>query len=169
MATPFGGVPSASSLHLKAPINNPKLKANGIGGEKKSQAQDRNVFFNSLRKQAEMKNGLLHHHPEPNCGAPSPLSISSISNSVMKSDEEAIGVSAAASCQEKDIVATPGSGSEFSVAENGNGNGCDQEPETLVAPDGEEKAFLESLGWSENAGEDALTVEEIESFVKKVR
>lgn len=79
-----------------------------------------------------------------------------------------MGVSAASACREKNILETPGSGLEPPVAENGNGNGCDEEPETLVAPDGEEKAFLESLGWSENAGEGALTAEEIESFVKKV-
>ncbi|ONK75204.1 uncharacterized protein A4U43_C03F14440 [Asparagus officinalis] len=36
-----------------------------------------------------------------------------------------------------------------------------EEPETLVVLDEEEKTFVDSLGWNENAGEDALTAEEI--------
>lgn len=36
-----------------------------------------------------------------------------------------------------------------------------------VAPNEEEKAFLVSLGWNENANDDALTAEEIQSWIKK--
>lgn len=54
-------------------------------------------------------------------------------------------------------------------AENGNcsAGGCALEQEKL-APDEEEAAFLRSLGWEENTGEEALTREEIESFLSEV-
>lgn len=37
-----------------------------------------------------------------------------------------------------------------------------------IAVDPEEEAFLQSLGWDKNAGEEALTKEEIDAFLKKV-
>lgn len=160
--TSLGGVPSASVSHLKSTAN-PKLKANGLGSEKKPQfqAQDRNHFFNSLRKQAEMKNG-VSHHSELSCGESSFPSASPPSNPVMKSDEQIRAVSAN---QGKHDVSASGSGLE--LVENGNSNACDEESETFVAPDEEEKAFLKSLGWNENASGGGLTDEEILSFVKK--
>ena len=165
MATSLSGVPPASSPHPKSPVN-PKQKVNGVGGGKHD-------FFNSIRKQSVMKNGVSHHHhhPELSCGgALTPSSVSSLSNSVMKSDEQVMGGdSAAFACQEKNVIATSNSGLESPVADNGNANACEEEPEAMVAPDDEEKAFLCSLGWNENAGEGALTAEEILSFVKKVK
>lgn len=168
--TSLGSVSSASSPHSNSSANS-KLKANGVGGEKKpqSQAKDRNHFFNSLRKQAELKNGVPHHPSESNCGSSSSssLSASAMSNLMMKSDEQVTGDSAISACQGKEILGAYNSGIRSSIAENGSMG--DEEPETFVAPDEEEKAFLKSLGWNENAGEGALTAEEIESFVKKVK
>ncbi|ONK75214.1 uncharacterized protein A4U43_C03F14540 [Asparagus officinalis] len=170
LATSVGGLSSVSLPQLKSMPVSAKIKANGLGGEKKPLlSQDRNNFFNSLRKQAEKKNCILHHHSdsEVSSAMSSSSSESTMSSSVMKSNEQIFGVCAASACEEKNLLATSDSGLEPSVAENGNENVCNEEPEALVAPDEEEKAFLESLGWSENAGEDALTAEEIESFVKK--
>ncbi|KAG6490734.1 hypothetical protein ZIOFF_052044 [Zingiber officinale] len=43
----------------------------------------------------------------------------------------------------------------------------DASPCSDVTVDPEEEAFLQSLGWDKNAGEDALTEEEINAFLKK--
>lgn len=127
--------------------NNSKPEGNGIGLDKNknknpsSQSQDRKKFFSCLRDQAKMKNGVLY--PEE------------------KTNELNI--------QEKTVLPASNSDMKYcTLTVNGNKDACNGEPEIeALVPDEEEKAFLESLGWNPNTGEDALTAEEIASFVKK--
>lgn len=156
------GIPLAAISYLTGQVH-PKLKVNGKAsalssssfGEKKppsSQAQNRNDFFNSLRKKSSSSQANTNQE-DPRCKVSAP--------SLEKLDEVAVS--------NKQKVASPVmSTSQFSV-ENGNCSGSFktiEEPERLV-PDEEEAAFLRSLGWEENAGEEALTPEEIESFLSE--
>lgn len=149
------GIPLSSISDLTGQVY-PKLNVNGKAsaptsssfGEKKlpSQAQNRNDFFNSLRK----KSPSSHENANQDiiCKASAP--------NLEKLDEVAVD---AFSDKEKDV----------SSMENGNCPGsvkAVEETERLV-PDEEEAAFLRSLGWEENAGEEALTPEEIESFLSE--
>ncbi|KAH0453906.1 hypothetical protein IEQ34_018230 [Dendrobium chrysotoxum] len=134
---------------------NPKLKVDGKGGalsprKLSSQVQNRNDFFNSLRKKSS--SGQQHSN----------------ANNVLNSDTssfilEKVGVQFA-------VDSTPAKNKNafYCSVENGNCSAVDcdafEEPEKL-APDEEEEAFLRSLGWEENAGVEALTHEEIESFL----
>ncbi|KAJ6798437.1 uncharacterized protein M6B38_273885 [Iris pallida] len=159
-----GSVQSAPSPHPRSTIN-PKLKVNGtVGGEKNplSPAKGRNDFFNGLRKQPMPRNSSAINL-ETNCIASSSSS-SSASNLVVETIGEITGASAS---QENDIPTASTTNSGCPDMENGSNDACDEEPERLVPLDEEEAAFLRSLGWEENAGEEALTQEEIESFVSK--
>ncbi|KAL0909582.1 hypothetical protein M5K25_020464 [Dendrobium thyrsiflorum] len=134
---------------------NPKLKVDGKGGafsprKLSSQVQNRNDFFNSLRKKSS--SGQQHSN----------------ANNVLNSDTpsfilEKVDVQFA-------VDSTPAKNKNvfYCSVENGNCSALDcdafEEPEKL-APDEEEEAFLRSLGWEENAGVEALTHEEIESFL----
>ncbi|KAK8930549.1 hypothetical protein KSP39_PZI016968 [Platanthera zijinensis] len=121
-------------------------------GEKKlpSQAQNRNDFFNSLRKKTS-SSSQENISQDSSCRAPAPNS-----QKFDDASEKAKDVSS--------LICT----TECSV-ENGN---CSEssnyfyESEQLV-PDEEEEAFLRSLGWEENDREEALTREEIESFLSE--
>ncbi|KAK8951990.1 hypothetical protein KSP39_PZI003396 [Platanthera zijinensis] len=119
-----------------------------------SQTQKRNDFFNSLRKKTS---------PSQLGNAADDLSCDISSSNAQKAGK----LIAADSTSAK----PPSSSLNSNSAENGNcfSGGCCalEEPEKLV-PDEEEAAFLRSLGWEENAGEEALTREEIESFLSEV-
>ncbi|KAI0507545.1 hypothetical protein KFK09_013671 [Dendrobium nobile] len=154
-----GSIPPTTVQSFKGPMN-PKLKVDGQGGaltirshgEKKitTQAQKRNDFFNSLRNKS----------PAIQPANPNDDQSCNVSSSKLdKISVDSTSVMAASSFN---------SNSHCSV-ENGNcsaGGGAFEEPEKL-APDEEEAAFLRSLGWEENAGEEALTREEIESFLSE--
>ncbi|KAI0495834.1 hypothetical protein KFK09_022140 [Dendrobium nobile] len=135
---------------------NPQLKVDGKGSalsprKVSSQVQNRNDFFNSLRKKSS--SGQQHSN----------------ANNVLNSDTssfillEKVGVQFA-------VDSTPAKNKNvfYCSVENGNCSAVDcdafEEPEKL-APGEEEEAFLRSLGWEENAGVEALTHEEIESFL----
>ncbi|PKA53503.1 hypothetical protein AXF42_Ash008999 [Apostasia shenzhenica] len=130
----------------------------GLYGEKKpiSQAQNRNDFFNSLRKKTSASQ---------QANANQELSLDASSSNLEKLDEHVDDDSTFG--KEKDKL--PPFSSLQSSFENGTTEVCDaiEEPGRLV-PDEEEAAFLRSLGWEENAGEEALTREEIESFLSEV-
>lgn len=125
-----------------------------VGERKLSHAQERNDFFNLLRKKSLNPTGSI---PEPDfLGAADDLQSAS-SDSIPN-------------CQ-------PGLDCS---AENGNFS-TDEPDRRLYAeieeshsyldavldPE-EEEAFLRSLGWDKNAGEEALSQEEIDAFLKKV-
>lgn len=144
-------VPATPSRVLpppKGPLNM-MLKVDAKGGalssssyaEKKlpSQAQNRSDFFNSLRKKASAAND------GPNGDASS--------FNLEKVDEQFTLDSISAK-------------NDKAENQNCSAGGCDtfEEPEKLD-PDEEEASFLRSLGWEENAGVEALTREEIESFL----
>ncbi|PKA63750.1 hypothetical protein AXF42_Ash017034 [Apostasia shenzhenica] len=157
------GIPPAAIKPVNGLIN-PKLKVDGRVqyltqfGEKKpvSQAQNRNDFFNSLRKKTSASQQATADQ------------YSSCTDS--SSNSQSLGGQVgnnSASIEEKPSSITT---SKF-LAENGNCPivGCDVPEEPVkLATDEEEAAFLRSLGWEENAGEEALTREEIESFLSEV-
>ncbi|XP_020586750.1 uncharacterized protein LOC110028995 isoform X2 [Phalaenopsis equestris] len=157
VASPGGGIPPAAILDLSGQPYS-KLNVNGKTGapssssfgEKKLpyQAQNRNDFFNSLRKKSSSSQE--NTKQDPGCKVFASPSLEKLNEVV------AVG---AISDKEKDLSTL-----QHSV-DNGSFKAV-EEPERL-APDEEEAAFLRSLGWEENAGEEALTPEEIESFLSE--
>ncbi|KAL6962092.1 hypothetical protein U1Q18_037047 [Sarracenia purpurea var. burkii] len=155
----FSTVPAAPATPLKS-----QNKSNGqvaaalamnLGSsmeKKPSQAQSRIAFFNHMRKKAS-----------PNASSILPNSgVGVLSPTVEKSGEILEGANVPVS-----LHATE-NGSEV----NDNGDTCDGEKNLClngtVYPDEEEAAFLRSLGWEENAGdEDGLTEEEINAFYEE--
>ncbi|KAJ7959089.1 mediator of RNA polymerase II transcription subunit 1 isoform X2 [Quillaja saponaria] len=125
-----------------------------------SQVQSRNDFFNLIKKKTSMNTSIAH-----------PDSAPVISSPTMGKSGELKG----------EVVCVPLSPHAF---ENGvevisNGDPCeddhrisdeekDMKPSDTVYPDEEEAAFLRSLGWEENSGEDeGLTEEEINAFYQE--
>lgn len=151
--TASSGIPPATIQPHKGSMN-PKLKADSKGGalspkKLSSQLQNRNDFFNSLRK----KTSSSGQHPND----------SNVSNN----DASSFILEKAGAQFDDDSLAKKKIVFHCSVEnENCSAGECDafEEPEKL-APDEEEAAFLRSLGWEENAGVEALTHEEIESFL----
>lgn len=117
-----------------------------------SQAQSRNDFFNLMRKKTSLNNSTVM----PDSG---PV----ISSSTMeKSDEVIIKEvdSVPASSHENGEIMTSNGDASCHVGENNS------VPSGAVVPE-EEAAFLRSLGWDENAGDEGLTEEEINSFIEE--
>ncbi|XP_038907228.1 mediator of RNA polymerase II transcription subunit 1 isoform X2 [Benincasa hispida] len=125
-----------------------------------SQVQSRNDFFNLIKKKTSMSSAVL----SDSCSSVKSPSISH-SNELTR--------------EETDMPASPRV-IENGAVENRNGDGseevrasCDtgEKTESHVAAeslDEEEAAFLRSLGWDENCGEDeGLTEEEINSFYRE--
>lgn len=122
-----------------------------VGERKLSHAQERNDFFNLLRKKSLNPTGSI---------------------------PEADFLGAADDLQNASSDSTNEPGLDCSAE---NGNFSINEPDRLYAeieeshsyldsvldPE-EEEAFLRSLGWDKNAGEEALSQEEIDAFLKKV-
>lgn len=159
-------VQAAPGHHLPSTANS-KLKVNGkVGGERKplSQVQGRHDFFNSIRKK-EMSRNSSAANLEAECVASpsSSLSTSSASNSVAQSCKHITGASAS----QEDIPSVSTSNAECSLVENGNNGTCDGKFETLPPPDEKEAAFLQSLGWEENAVVEPISQEEIAYFLNK--
>ncbi|KAF5954915.1 hypothetical protein HYC85_007771 [Camellia sinensis] len=157
--------PVGPSTPLKSP-NNSKLSTvehkvaalalnSGSTVEKRpslSQAQSRSDFFNLMRKKTS-----------PNTSAFLPDSgVAVISPTVEKSGEVVKGASALVSpCVTEDGSEVTSNGDTHEGEKNLCLNGA-------VYPDEEEAAFLRSLGWEENAGEDdGLTEEEINAFYEE--
>ncbi|CAK9171727.1 unnamed protein product [Ilex paraguariensis] len=155
------GSPKVSALERKAAA----LVLNPISMAKKrpslSQAQSRSDFFNLMRKKTSGNTSAILADASP----------AVLSPTVEKSGEPI-----------KEVVSAPASPR---VAENGTriDSNDDSNEETprfsdggeknvhlngAVYPDEEEAAFLRSLGWEENAGEDeGLTEEEINAFYRE--
>ncbi|RWW59288.1 hypothetical protein BHE74_00033793 [Ensete ventricosum] len=175
---PIGIVPSSAILPLKS-LTDQKLKADKNGalthtstGERKllSQAQNRNDFFNLLRKKSLTSSSAI---PEPSSvetvsilgrsEAENPQITSSVNmeNNNLKPVSESDQPTEISDCLDGDSCASDGSARFYTG--NGETNPCSD-----VVVDPEEEAFLQSLGWDKNAWEEALTKEEIDAFLKKV-
>ncbi|XP_042412906.1 uncharacterized protein LOC122001974 isoform X1 [Zingiber officinale] len=157
----LGLVPSTASVASKTQSDqkNKGEDKNGVlkrvvsVGERKllSHTQNRNDFFNLLRKKSLNPSGSIR---EPGSHGP-PEDLQNASSVSVQN------------CQP---------GLDFSAE---NINLSTDEPDRLyvdnkeansyldAVPDPEEEAFLRSLGWDKNAGEEALTQEEIDAFLKK--
>lgn len=158
VATTSSGTLPSTIPFLKGQVNpklhnvdgRPSALNSSSFGEKKppSQAQNRNDFFNSLRKKTSSSSQENINH-NLSCNASEPPNLE-------KFDD--------ASTKEKDVLST----SQLSVEDGSCSESCEvvEEPVQLV-PDEEEEAFLRSLGWEENDREEALTPEEIESFLSE--
>ncbi|KAG6520904.1 uncharacterized protein LOC122051788 [Zingiber officinale] len=159
---PSAAVPSTKNqadLKLRVDEKNGALTRVSVGERKLlSRAQNRNDFFNLLRKKSLTTSSSILE--SGSIEAIENLHSSSLDN-VQKNGHQGLDCS----------------------AENGSftNEGCLSTDETdrLYADnektksfldggiDPEEEAFLQSLGWDKNAGEEALTQEEIDSFLNK--
>ncbi|KAG9450390.1 hypothetical protein H6P81_010355 [Aristolochia fimbriata] len=178
----LGVVPPATfTPPLKSP-NGPQLKKQSSSVSDRrplSQAQNRNDFFNSLRKKVSSAN--------PNHSSASSDSSTLVSSSLSeKSELQMPGSSSSLPVGKDATVVSLGSELDWVPTENGahvagNGDTCDVSEtcpavhteknlgsDEVVFPDEEEAAFLKSLGWEENGGEEeALTEEEIKAFYEE--
>lgn len=167
--------PSAASTPLRSPNNlkNSSLERKVAAFNQKSgfkerrpsssQVQSRNDFFNRLKKQTSTNTSTVL----PDSG---PV----ISSPTMEKSDEIIG----------EVVSAPASphAIENGAEVTSNGDACEVvqrfsvvgedniSSSATICPDEEEAAFLRSLGWEENSGEDeGLTEEEINSFYQRIQ
>ncbi|XP_068643269.1 flocculation protein FLO11-like [Aristolochia californica] len=174
------GPPSTFAPPLKSPNGaQPKKQGSSVTDRRPlSQAQNRNDFFNSLRKKVSSAN---HNHSSASSDSSS-LVLPSLSE---KSELQMPDSSSVPEGKDAAVV-TPGSEVDWEPTENGahvagDGDACDESetfsagdieknlaPDDVVFPNEEEAAFLKSLGWEENGGEEeALTEEEIKAFYEE--
>ncbi|XVE48709.1 hypothetical protein DITRI_Ditri01bG0024000 [Diplodiscus trichospermus] len=184
MSSPPSVTPSAAaSAPLRSSGNSPRFApadhnqtALLITIEKRptAQAQSRNDFFNLLKKKSTT-----------NSASSVPDSGPAVSPSVLKksdglgiedSNTSAVLKEGGVPSSEISIVDLPTNKSEITY--NGDSYSWSQQctsngdrhssPDDFLYPDEEEAAFLRSLGWEENAGDDeGLTEEEISAFFKE--
>uniref|UniRef100_A0A5B6ZMJ3 Putative cell wall protein AWA1 n=1 Tax=Davidia involucrata TaxID=16924 RepID=A0A5B6ZMJ3_DAVIN len=153
--------PKLSTVERKAAA----LALNPIGTVEKrpslSQAQSRSDFFNLMRKKTSMNTSIIL--PDSDAADLSPT--------VEKSGEVIKEVSAPVRpCETENgskVTINGDTHEEIQTFDVGEKHSC---LNGTVYPDEEEAAFLRSLGWEENAGEDeALTEEEINAFVQECK
>lgn len=162
--------PSGSAL-LRSSGNSPKSSSGPLCvtiEKRPSQAQSRNDFFNLLKKKSSTNS----------TSAVPDSSVSENSGEIVTEDageSVPVKVGDAPSSDSSPLSTNNGGGiSHDDSAYVGSwvclGNGeKHSSPDMVLDPDEEEAAFLRSLGWEENAGEDeGLTEEEISAFVKEV-
>ncbi|XP_031251075.1 uncharacterized protein LOC116108977 isoform X2 [Pistacia vera] len=170
--SPHGTSSPSGSVPFRSSGNSPKKGAERSSGplratiEKRptSQAQSRNDFFNLLKKKSSTNSTST---------VPDSSSVSEKSGEIVTEDAgESVPLQVSA---DSSPLSTNNSGG---ITQNGDaydgsqvrlGNGEKHlSPDMVLDPDEEEAAFLRSLGWEENAGEDeGLTEEEISTFVKE--
>ncbi|XP_039055684.1 uncharacterized protein LOC120198403 isoform X2 [Hibiscus syriacus] len=152
--------PKFSAGERKAATMNP---ISGFTVEKRpslAQTQSRNDFFNLLKKKTSINTSAGLSDSDPHIS----------SSTILKSEvsNEAASASAPAHGNENCTAATNNNG----TCQDAKGFSDDGEKDmisfAMVYPDEEEAAFLRSLGWEENSGEDeGLTEEEINAFCKE--
>ncbi|XVF36833.1 hypothetical protein REPUB_Repub19eG0092500 [Reevesia pubescens] len=156
--------------------NNPKLSAgerkaaalNPIAGftvEKRpslAQTQSRNDFFNHLKKKTSTNTSAGLPDLDPN--------VSSSTTEKSEVTKELVSASATAQANENGTAATS-NGDTCQEAQRFSEDGEKKMSSTaMVYTDEEEAAFLRSLGWEENSGEDeGLTEEEINAFYQECK
>ncbi|ONK60896.1 uncharacterized protein A4U43_C08F23830 [Asparagus officinalis] len=171
IAVQDAGLRSSVNSNLKAEAKD--TSSSSIEKRFTSKAQNRNAFFNSLRKKTSVNHSNASAVPEPSCcdTTEKPLSLemhATICGSVINEEEKNTDESVVSSGDSVDATYVFESQSPEDNGENerslcGSNCNCD----TVVDPDEQEKAFLLSLGWKEDAEEEALTEEEIAAFIKQ--
>ncbi|KAE8674560.1 Mitogen-activated protein kinase kinase kinase 1, putative isoform 1 [Hibiscus syriacus] len=155
--------------------NSPKLSAgerkvaasNSVAGftvEKRpslSQTQSRNDFFNLLKKTASAKTSASHSDSNPH--------ISSSMSEKSEVTKEIVNDSSTAHVNENGTAATSNGAACQEAQSFADDDGeKNMGSASMIHPDEEEAAFLRSLGWEENSGEDeGLTEEEINAFYQE--
>lgn len=157
-----GLVPSTASVPLKSQSdqknkddgkNGVLMRAVSVGERKLlSHTQNRNDFFNLLRKKSLNPSGSIG---EPGSHGP-PEDLQNASSVSVQNCQPGLDFSAENRNLSTDEPDRP-------YVDNKEANSY-----LDSVPDPEEEAFLRSLGWDKNAGEEALTKEEIDAFLKKV-
>ncbi|URD90331.1 hypothetical protein MUK42_05636 [Musa troglodytarum] len=176
---PIGLAPSAVVLPLKSPTDqNLKVDKNGAlshtsFGERKllTQAQNRNDFFNLLRKKSSSSSRAILE----------PTSVD-LTSKLEKLEEETLQITSPTNIENNNLSSVSDLDCSTEIRNCTNGDFCasdeskrfstdkgETNPCADIVVDPEEEAFLQSLGWDKNAWEEALTKEEIEAFLKKVR
>ncbi|KAH7567839.1 hypothetical protein ACOSP7_009978 [Xanthoceras sorbifolium] len=168
--------PSVASAPSRTP-NNPKLSSGerkatalnpitGFAVERRpslSQTQSRNDFFNLLKKKTSTNSS---------SAVPADSGPDSLSPTLEKSGEvtkEVVTAPASPHAIENGVKVTVNGDTHeevqrFSDVGEKNMSHC-----VTVVPDEEEAAFLRSLGWEENSGEEGLTEEEINAFYQEYK
>ncbi|XVF00739.1 hypothetical protein REPUB_Repub04eG0027400 [Reevesia pubescens] len=140
-----------------------------------AQAQSRNDFFNHLKKKSTMNSASSVLDPGP-----------AVSPAVSEKSDELVTEDSSSSVALQDggvplselSIANLPTDNRSEIAHNGDAFAGSQQcssngdrhsgPDAFLYPDEEEAAFLRSLGWEENAGDDGgLTEEEISAFFKE--
>ncbi|KAE8728324.1 Mitogen-activated protein kinase kinase kinase 1, putative isoform 1 [Hibiscus syriacus] len=125
-----------------------------------ARTQSRNDFFNLLKKKTSAKTCAGH--------SDSHAHISSSTSEKSEVTKEVVSASSTACANENGTAATNNGDAcqeSQSFAYDGEKN---MDTSSMTHPDEEEAAFLRSLGWDENAGEDeGLTEEEINAFYQE--
>ncbi|XP_052205287.1 uncharacterized protein LOC127810083 isoform X2 [Diospyros lotus] len=190
-SSPVAFVPSvAGSTPSRSPSHNPNAapterKTGLVVLEKRpiSQGQSRNDFFNLMRQKSLTSPSSVGPGPDPGSAASSsPLDKSN------QTETCSVGMSQGGDSSLLESPVRVQSAEKTANDINSNGNALDKAEESLTCrfqetlnsgqdhsssnailySEEEEAAFLRSLGWEENAGEDeGLTEEEITSFYKE--
>ncbi|XP_041014667.1 uncharacterized protein LOC121257622 isoform X2 [Juglans microcarpa x Juglans regia] len=184
--SPLGLTPSAAGSSLSKNLSNnlspasaerrPIASRTTLERKSSSQAQSRNDFFKSLSR----KNSSVN----PPSAVPDPgpvVSVAEISDKLATVALRDMSIP----FQSRDALSLDTSVADLSERRGEiahSGNACDasqrclrdseehSSPGLILHPDEEEAAFLRSLGWEENAGEDeGLTEEEISAFYMKAK
>ncbi|KAK4793215.1 hypothetical protein SAY86_023650 [Trapa natans] len=166
---------AAASVQLRTPVTpvGPERKAPPVSAnlEKKPsvQAKSRSDFFNLIKKKASSSTSSVSAGNET---VPSALDKSPDSVAEDSADAATSGFESETS-DSKLVILSDSQPRENGDKANGDGvewlhhysrNMEDQWEIDVPSPNEEEAAFLRSLGWEENAGEDGLTEDEIRNF-----
>ncbi|GMI77166.1 hypothetical protein like AT1G36990 [Hibiscus trionum] len=125
-----------------------------------AQTQSRSDFFNLLKKKTSEKTSAGHSDSHPH--------ISSSTSEKSEVTEEVVSAALTAHANENGTAATGNSDACQEAQRFVDDGEKDMGPVSMIYSDEEEAAFLRSLGWEENSGEDeGLTEEEINSFYQE--
>ncbi|KAE8674558.1 Mitogen-activated protein kinase kinase kinase 1, putative isoform 1 [Hibiscus syriacus] len=160
--------PTRSSNRPKLSAGERKVAAlNSVAGftvEKRpslAQTQSRNDFFNLLKKtSAKTSAGHSDSHPR----------VSPSTSEKSEVTKEVVSVSSTAHANENGTAATSHGDADACQEAQSFADDCERNmgSASMIHPDEEEAAFLRSLGWEENSGEDeGLTEEEINAFYQE--
>ncbi|KAF5448582.1 hypothetical protein F2P56_029101 [Juglans regia] len=174
--SPFGLTPSAAAsapprnlsnnLSLASAECRPTACRTTVDKKTLSQAQSRNDFFKNLSR----KNSSANHSsviPDPGPAISIPENSDKLVTEASTADPVTLrSRDAPLSDTSKSWGQTTPNGCACDVSQKCLGNAEEySRPSMILHPDEEEAAFLRSLGWEENAGEDeGLTEEEISAF-----
>lgn len=175
VVSPVGPISSSAVLPLKISTDQ-NVNIDKNTGDRKIlfQAQNRNAFFNLLRKKSSNSSSTISvpssHEPamsaEKSNGEEqhSTFPVTMVKNS-LPSDSDGFDRPTDIGSTNLEFCASDQSERSVAIAD---GN-VETNPNSDNVVDPEEEAFLRSLGWDKNGWEEALTVEEIDDFRRKVK